>query len=377
MESSRSRRTVVFFLFMFSFILLAGSALATRIVPPPNSARTPKQELGDLLFADTNLSNPPGLACESCHSPGLFWTDPNKQFPTSKGVLGEFGGRNAPQMGYLAFAPYFHFDSFAGGYVGGFFWDGRAPNQKQQAKGPFLNPIEMNATVGYVVNQVRNASYADLFKKVFGPTSLDLSKPDEEIFDLIAEAIAEYQQQPEFYPFSSKFDWYLKGEVRLTEHELNGLALFKGKAHCAACHPVDPPVPGGPILFTDFTYHNIGIPKNPFLARFPQDLGLGAIVNDPAQNGKFKVPTLRNSALTAPCGHNGFFGTLREIVSFYNTRDVPGAWPPPEVPENINRSELGNLGLTAAEIEDIVAFLNALTDGFAKPDIAKPPQAAN
>ena len=378
MEKRPSHRPVAALSLISLFVLLAGNALATHIVPPANSAKTPKQALGDLLFADTNLSSPPGQSCESCHQPDLFWSDPDQQFPTSEGVLGQFGGRNAPQMGYLAFTPFFHRDSATGQYVGGLFWDGRAPNQKEQAKGPFLNPVEMNATVDHVVNQVREAPYADLFRKVFGPTSLALSKPADEIFDLIAEAIAEYQQQPEFYPFSSKYDSYLKGDVKLTQEEMNGLALFKGKGHCSACHPADPAAPGEPVLFTDFTYHNVGAPKNPnpLLARFPQDLGLGAVLNDPAQNGKFKVPTLRNVALTAPCGHSGLFSTLREVVSFYNTRDVKGKWPPPEVPENVNRTLIGNLGLTAAEIDDIVAFLNTLTDGFAKPGIVKQPSAA-
>ncbi len=94
------------------------------------------------------------------------------------------------------------------------------------------------------------------------------------------------------------------------------------------------------------------------------DLGLGKIVNNPAQNGKFKVMTLRNIALTAPYSHNGYFNTLKNIVHFYNTRDIPGMWPPPDLAENINSTELGNLGLTPEEEDDIVAFLNTLTDGY-------------
>lgn len=376
MNKKLSHRVVILLSISFLVLVLSGSALARRIVPPADPTKTPKQELGDLIFTDTNLSNPPGQSCESCHIPDLFWTDPDKQFPTSEGVIpGRFGNRNAPQMGYLAFTPFFQFDSVAGLYVGGFFWDGRAVNQKEQAKGPFLNPIEMNATVNYVVNQVRNAPYAGLFKQVFGPTSLDLTKPDDEIYDQIAEAIAEYQQQSEFFPFSSKYDWFLKGQAKLTKQEANGLALFTGKANCSACHPATAAVPGEPILFTDFTYDNLGIPKNPnpLLAGFPQDLGLGAVVNDPAENGKFKVPTLRNIARTSPYGHNGFFSTLEEVINFYNTRDVPGAgFPPPEVPETVNTTELGNLGLTAEEVADLAAFLNTLTDGFAKPALKAP-----
>jgi cytochrome c peroxidase len=123
-------------------------------------------------------------------------------------------------------------------------------------------------------------------------------------------------------------------------------------------------------LFTDFSYDNIGIPKNPVIDRLRRealapDLGLGVTVNDQGLNGAFKVMTLRNIAKTAPYGHNGYFNTLKEIVHFYNTRDVPEAgWPAPEVPENVNNAELGNLGLTSAEEDDIVAFLKTLSDGY-------------
>ncbi len=168
--------------------------------------------------------------------------------------------------------------------------------------------------------------------------------------------------------FSSKYDYYLKGKASLTAREKSGLALFNGKGNCSACHPSVSADGKTPPLFTDFTYDNLGVPRNmeyPFYLMNPSpypDKGLGAIVNDPAQNGKFKVMTLRNIALTAPYSHNGYFKTLKEIVHFYNTRDIPGMWPPPDVSENVNMTELGNLGLTAQEEDDIVAFLQTLTD---------------
>jgi cytochrome c peroxidase len=93
------------------------------------------------------------------------------------------------------------------------------------------------------------------------------------------------------------------------------------------------------------------------------DLGLGGVLNNPEEHGKFRVPTLRNIARTGPYMHNGLFSTLREVVLFYSARDV-GPWPPPEVPQNVNREELGNLGLTAREIDDIVTFMETLTDGY-------------
>jgi cytochrome c peroxidase len=128
-------------------------------------------------------------------------------------------------------------------------------------------------------------------------------------------------------------------------------------------------------LFTDFTYDNLGAPRNPenpFYTLSPDlnpygfdyiDLGLALTVNDPDENGKFRVPTLRNSALTPPYLHNGVFKTLYQVVAFYNTRDV-APWPSPEVAENVNYEELGDLGLTNQEIEDIVAFLLTLNDGW-------------
>ena len=132
-------------------------------------------------------------------------------------------------------------------------------------------------------------------------------------------------------------------------------------------------------MFTDFTYDNLGTPRNPenpFYSLPTElnpdgyayvDLGLGKTVNDPAQNGKFRVPTLRNVAVTPPYMHNGVFKTLFSVVAFYNTRDVAD-WPAPEVNVNVNRDELGNLGLSSQEVEDLVAFLRTLTDGWNEAD---------
>jgi cytochrome c peroxidase len=125
----------------------------------------------------------------------------------------------------------------------------------------------------------------------------------------------------------------------------------------------------GPILFTDFRYHNLGLPKNTEfpLTSNPVDLGLGAILRIAAENGKFKTVHLRNIALTGPYMHNGLLKTLKDVVHFYNTRDIPGLWPAPEVPQNVERRLVGNLGLTNAQEDDIVAFLRTLTDGFTPP----------
>jgi len=209
-------------------------------------------------------------------------------------------------------------------------------------------------------------------------------------------AIAAYEDSSEVNPFSSKFDYYLQGQVELTGEEAWGLELFEGsKAMCAECHPSEV-VGGKSPLFTDFTFDNLGVPKNPdnpfykmdevFLDDGPPinplgaewiDLGLGGFLSTLSgwaslavdNNGKHKVPTLRNvdkrPGKKSPKAymHNGVFKSLEEVVSFYNTRDVAD-WPPPEIPENVNIEELGDLQLTAAEEAAIVAFLKTLSDGY-------------
>jgi cytochrome c peroxidase len=167
--------------------------------------------------------------------------------------------------------------------------------------------------------------------------------------------------------------------VKLSAREKRGLALFNdpSKGNCAACHP-STGVDGTPPLFTDFTYDNLGVPKNPrngFYRMAPQynpagaawvDHGLGGVLGLASEDGKFKVPTLRNIALTAPYMHNGYFTDLRSVVNFYNTRDV-APWPAPEVADTVNHEELGNLGLNEQEVEDLVAFLYTLSDGYHAP----------
>lgn len=189
---------------------------------------------------------------------------------------------------------------------------------------------------------------------------------------MVADAIAAYESSPEVSPFTSKYDYYLKGQAALTTREASGLALFSSpmKGNCSACHSLETkPGTPGPLL-TDFSYDNLGIPKNMAIPAYQhdptlQDLGLGAIVGDPAENGKFKVPTLRNVAVTGPWGHNGFFTSLEDIIQFYNARDVtPEVWGMPEVPETMNTTELGDLGLAPEEVADIGYFLNTLTDGY-------------
>ncbi|MFC1539045.1 cytochrome-c peroxidase [Candidatus Latescibacterota bacterium] len=335
---------------------------------------TQKQELGKKLFFDKNLSTPRGQSCADCHAPEAGFSNPDNTLPVSRGVHSDrFGNRNDLTASYAGYIPDFHYDSEKGMYAGGSFWDGRANDIVEQAKGPFLNILEMaNPDEQSVVDEVKNSEYAALFKTVFGESSLE---DTDSAYNMIAEAIAEYERSPELNKFNAKFDLFLRGEISLSEQEKRGLSLFEDKGECAECHPSSIRNDGTHPLFTDYTYDNLGVPKNaenPFYYMTKDlnpdgvdyvDLGLGGVVNKSEENGKFRVPTLRNVALTAPYLHNGVFKTLREVVMFYNTRDI-GPWPAPEVPENVNPEELGNLGLTAQDVDDIVAFLETLSDDF-------------
>ncbi len=333
---------------------------------------SPREELGKLLYFDENLSTPKGQSCASCHDPESGFADPDQNLPVSQGVLQKmFGNRNSPSAAYATYSPEFEFDGET--YVGGQFWDGRADNLSEQAKGPFLNPLEMhNPNKVNVVNAVKISDYAGLFEEVYGEGTL---KNVDTAYDNIAEAIAAYENSEEVNKFSSRYDGYLEGRATLSEEELQGLDLFNGKALCSECHPSGGDMP----LFTDFTYDNLGVPRNPDnpFYSLPKafnplrsdyiDFGLGGSGRDgvsaETEKGKMKVPTLRNIGKTAPYAHNGYFTDLKGIVHFYNTRDVTSeGWPAPEVADNVNIDELGNLGLTDSEEDAIVAFMMTLDD---------------
>jgi cytochrome c peroxidase len=356
------------------------------VIAPAAGAKGPrglKVWVGQQLAFDTDLSEPDGQACSSCHFPTAGYAEPDQSLPVSEGVIaGMFGGRNAPPWAYAAFSPLFHAEVGDDGetlYVGGQFWDGRAADLVAQAKGPFLNPVEMhNPDKWAVVRDAKTSIYAAAFKRLYGWDSFQPENVDR-TYDNIADAIAAYESSRAVNPFSSKYDAYLAGRATLTDQEAWGLELFNGKAMCDACHPsgTGDTLVAGPVVFTDHTYDNLGIPTNPAffeaplnfdMAAYQPDLGLGAVVGDPMQNGKFKVSSLRNIALTAPYGHNGYFATLKDIVHFYNTRDVPEEmWPAPEVADNVNTDELGDLGLTDEEEDAIVAFMETLTDKWIQP----------
>jgi cytochrome c peroxidase len=368
--------------------------------------------LGKRIFFDTALSTPAGQSCASCHASNAGFADPDRELPVSRGVIPErLGSRNAQSVAYAAYSPPLHYDAtlrpgiMEPMYVGGFFWDGRARTLEAQVKEPFLNPLEMhNADRAAVVASVRRASYAAEFDRACGGQGLaDVDRA----YDCVAAALAAYLRSPEVSPYTSKFDAWQAGKAELTAAEARGFALFTGKAKCKNCHSADPG-PDGKPLFTNFGHQNTGVPRNPSLPFYglpatlnPDgekfvDRGLGDVLRkagvaeaDAArEDGKFKIPTLRNAAVTPPYMHNGVFTTLRQVVVFNNTRDV-ATWPAPEVPQNVHRhisarhdarhaagahgghrhmaveeGTFGRLGLSDQEIDDIVAFLHTLTDGY-------------
>ncbi|MGA9525746.1 MAG: cytochrome c peroxidase [Myxococcaceae bacterium] len=360
-----------------SWVFLVGTCLSAVAFGSSGEWNTsPEARLGEELFVDDTLSRPAGQSCASCHAPKDAFTDPDQRQPTSEGVIrGRFGARNTPTAAYAQFSPPFRYNADDEVFEGGQFLDGRASTLEDQAKAPFLNPLEMNnRSKAEVVAKVRRASYAWRFYQVYGPHAFD---DVDAAYDNIARAIAEFERTPRFAPFTSRYDAHLAGRARLSPQEARGLALFNdpAKGNCAACHPSAMSADGTPPLFTDFTYDNIGIPRNrrnPFYDQEPRfnpdgrafvDLGLGGALGDPNEYGKFKVGTLRNIAITGPYMHNGYFKSLKDVVHFYNTRDVE-PWPSPEVTVNVNHDELGNLGLTNDEEDAIVAFLQTLTDGW-------------
>jgi cytochrome c peroxidase len=359
---------------------LFGVALFITSAAAQTTPQSTKERLGKLLFFDQSLSTPPGQACAACHAPEAAFADPNVDLPVSRGArLGRYGSRNDMTTAYSAFVPALHRDQEEDVWVGGLFWDGRADSLAEQAQGPPLNPLEMaNPDTATIAEKLRALSYAGLFAEIYGPDAL--SDPGR-AYTYMADAIEAYEKSAEMSPFTSKYDQWLRGEAQLNERQLRGLELFEAedKGNCAACHPSRPAEDGSPPLFTDFTYDNLGVPRNPEnpFYTLPSelnpdgfafvDLGLGETVDDSSQDGKFRVPTLRNVAFTPPYMHNGVFKTLFSVVAFYNTRDL-GAWPAPEVSENVNMEELGDLGLTNQELEDLVAFLMTLTDSWEQLD---------
>lgn len=365
--------------------------------------------LGRALFTDPSLSASGRIACATCH-------DPNRAFGPANGLAVQLGGkdlqqpgiRTVPSLRYLQAVPQFteHYyesddegdDSIDNGPTGGLTWDGRVDRDRAQARFPLLSPYEMaNDDPAHVVVAVRTGPHAAQFQKIFGNTIFD---DTAKAFAGIGEALEAFQQDDrEFYPYSSKYDAYLAGRATLTAEEARGLALFNdpAKGNCGNCHRSQPGNDGTPPQFTDYGLIAIGLPRNRAIPANadPAFFDLGAcgplrtdLAGKPDYCGRFVTPSLRNVALRQSFFHNGVARTLREAIAFYVERDTdPGKWYPRNAAGQIQKfddlptpyrvnvnmeppfgGEPGtSASLSADEINDIVAFLNTLTDGYTTP----------
>jgi len=358
---------------------------------------SPAAALGEKIFNDASLSVSGQMSCATCHDPdhGHSSARSDVVVPAGGANLDVPGFRKPPSLRYLDRAPAFFFDA-DGTPTGGLTRDGRADSLRAQAAEPLLSAHEMaNGDSATLVTRLRAATYAAEFRNLFGDAIFDDA---DAAFARARLALQAYQlEDPDFRPFDSKYDLFLAGRAALTSRELQGLALFNNpaKGNCAACHPSARGTDGAPPLFTDFSYDNLGVPRNPAIAANADpayfDLGLcGPFRPDLTARGDlcgaFKVPTLRNVAVTAPYFHNGRFRTLTEAIGFYVRRDThPGEWYPraadgsvrkfddlpPAHHGNVNTTEApynrrpGQApALTPAEIELVVEFLATLTDGY-------------
>ncbi len=433
-----------------------GPAVTTAAVDPATGLSL-AATAGKALFSDTSLSASGRQSCGTCHvSQHAFSQDPatdhGLSVPLGGPNMDQTGFRNTPSLMYASFTPPFTLD---GGPVGGFFRDGRASSLATQAQQPFLTAFEMaNQTEGEVISRLQNSpATLQAFVAAYGQAVL--GNPHTAMQD-IGFALAAYESEdPDFHPFTSKFDYWQQGKATLTADELAGLSLFNnpGKGNCTACHPSQVQGFSDHPLFTDFSYDNIGVPRNwnipantpgavspisgaPLIALTPvdvpadaayayYDLGLcGPMLPSDGDVkaradlsatttlcGVFKVPTLRNIALTSPYFHNGVFTDLHQVVEWYVTRDInnnsdnnptpvaagAGGNPyqavgtfytaadgtpdadqyndlPVDYDANVNIVEVpytpptfaGGQAptLTPQEIDHLVAFLCTLTDGF-------------
>lgn len=397
------------------------------LIRPPVQPLSALAQIGRQIFYDRSLSASGQQSCASCHSPARSYGPPNGGLLQPGGVrLALRGLRPPPSLAYLyrqepfGIGPALDDDAppsldqaaqqaqagaratkVAGGASaapalvprGGLFWDGRADTLMDQASGPLMNPDEMaNTDLHAVVRKLALTKYRDAFKPLFGEAIL--TNPDL-LFAEAMSAVARYQiEDPSFHRFDSKYDHWLEGKARLTRAEMRGLRLFNdpAKGNCAACHVSQPGRDGLPPLFTDTEYEALAVPRNPAVPanRDPRfvDMGLcGPVRRDLMRQtqycGMFLTPTLRNAARRGVYFHNGVYHTLRQVLDFYNLRDVaPGRIYPHGVPDDLPRRYRDNIDmadapfgrragerppLNDAEIADIIAFLATLDDGYGAP----------
>lgn len=362
----------------------------------PEASISAAASVGEKIFKDVSLSASGKMSCATCHDPANAHAPANNLSVQLGGAkLDVPGFRATPSLRYLNLTPAFFFDK-DGTPTGGFTHDGRAQTLAQQAETPFLAQHEMaNRDRADVVAKLQRSAYVSEFKAAFGATIFENT---DSAFERALFALQQYQKEDkDFHPYDSKYDQFLAGKVALNEAELRGLALFNNpsKGNCIGCHSSAKGADGASPLFTDFTYDNLGVPRNYAIPATADaayaDLGLcGPDRTDLKTRtdlcGAFKVPSLRNVATRKVFFHNGRFTSLRDAVSFYVRRDTnPEEWYPlaadgsvmkfDDLPaaylKNVNTTEVPYnrqrgmaAALSPAEVDDVVKFLGTLNDGY-------------
>lgn len=366
------------------------------------------REAGRRIFSDPAFSASGKQSCASCHDPAHRYNPADARDVQLGGpALRDAGLRAPPTLTYLNRVPPYdnhHYDSddeadgsIDNGPTGGLTWDGRVDTAAQQAAIPLTSPFEMASTPAGVAAAIRKAPYAAMLRRALGDAAL---ADDEHAFAAVARALGAFQEDyAEFSPYTSKYDAWLTGHAPLSEQERRGLALFEDehKGNCAQCHLSKRGLDGTPPAFSDYGLIALGVPRNAKLARNrdPAFFDLGACgperkdkAGQAGYCGLFRTPTLRNVALRNSFFHNGKFHDLREVIDFYLTRDItPQRWYakdargktilyddlPAPYHANINRDapfadQHGGArpALTSAEVDDMIAFLRTLTDGYLK-----------
>jgi len=363
---------------------LPGALLAQHETDAGRQTRL--EDLGRALFFDVSLSRDRTQSCATCHDPARAFTDWRDSGVAAAASLGNdlhsLGDRNAPTASYASLIPPFGKNQ-AGEYAGGLFWDGRANSLEEQAGGPPMNPIEMGMTdkSGVIERLQENANYLHEFTRLFGQ---EVFSDQDLAYQAMTMAIAAFERSGFFAPFDSRYDRYLQGQYTPTEEEALGMTLFFSNqfTNCNKCHQLQSIPESANETFSNYSYQNIGVPVNRQLRqannspadRIDQGLLEHPGVSDPEASGKFRVPGLRNVAITAPYMHNGVFRDLRTVIMFYNKYLTRGAraqinpetgepWDEPEVNTSLALEKLqAGRVLDERGIDALVAFMRMLTD---------------
>ncbi|MDG2223057.1 MAG: cytochrome c peroxidase [Rubripirellula sp.] len=354
---NHTQRKMLLRLAMISLGLVIGRFLHGE---EPRETKAPAVLIGKRIFLDATLSRPVGQGCFSCHRIETAFADSR---PVSPGaVKGRFGRRNSPSLMYAALIPGFAYEDLPTddgteiyAWEGGLFHDGRAGDLFEQVQQPFFDPNEMNLPDEQALaSRLRESTYAAEFRQWVGEEAW---KDDQRLNYHAFRALVEFLKEPMFRPFDARIDDYLKGKASLTPSELRGLDVFRGDGKCADCHLLDPTSWTGPLL-SDYGYDNLGVPS-----RQKKDAGLGGQTGEPSELGQFRAPSLRNVVLTPPYMHNGSIQTLKEVLEFYNRRDIePQRWGHTDYPDTVNRQDMGDLKLSDQQVSDLLALMSAFTD---------------